>query len=438
MDVPYLSPSFPVGNFQDLLKFSKHFDYILEDLYYKLTKVPACKDFGGIFLFGDPVLLVLSPQFAKNILVKDFHHFTDRGIYYNELVDPLSANLFFISGLKWKRLREKFTPTFTTGKLKTLFFTIKKVGDELKDFLEPIALEKRNVDIKELMGRFMTDIIGSVAYGVETNSIKDSNSEFRAMGKTIMNFSKLKALKIVMASAFPEKARTLGIRWFDKRTSEYFMNVIRDTISHRKETQTKRQDFVQILMDLEESGYDKSGDPLTFLEIAAQAFIFFLAGFETSSTTLTFALYLLAESPDYQDEARKNVQEVLKKHNYRWSYEALMEMNFVGQIIEGSLGNLWNNPNFTIQSFSETLRMYPPVAQLHRTVVKDYQLPNGSYLPKGTGVFVPVLSFHRDSENFPDPMNFNPNRFNQESKSNIAPFSYLPFGEGMRNCIGMR
>jgi cytochrome P450 family 6 len=78
--------------------------------------------------------------------------------------------------------------------------------------------------------------------------------------------------------------------------------------------------------------------------------------------------------------------------------------------------------------------MYPPVATIHRRALSDYKLPNGSILPKGTGVVIPVLAIQRDPDYFPDPLQFDPDRFDGEQK----PFSYMPFGEGPRICIGMR
>lgn len=87
---------------------------------------------------------------------------------------------------------------------------------------------------------------------------------------------------------------------------------------------------------------------------------------------------------------------------------------------------------------SETLRMYPPVSDLHRWVSKDYRLPNGSILPKETAVIIPALAFSRDPDLFPNPMQFDPSRFSPTARAQRHPFSTLPFGEGNRICIGMR
>ncbi len=136
LNVPYLEPTFPFGNMREVLSTKLHFGYIAENLYKKLKHHG---DYCGIFFFREPVLLVLSPEFAKKIFIQDFHYFQDRGVYYNEKDDPLSANLFFMEGEKWRQLRAKISPTFTTGKLNQMFFTILMVERNLELFLEKLA-----------------------------------------------------------------------------------------------------------------------------------------------------------------------------------------------------------------------------------------------------------------------------------------------------------
>ena len=88
-----------------------------------------------------------------------------------------------------------------------------------------------------------------------------------------------------------------------------------------------------------------------------------------------------------------------------------------------------------MNSFLETLRKYPPVAMLNRICIKKYQVPGTDVIiEEGTPVLVSVLGLHRDPEYFPDPLEFDPDRFS--SDNNVVPYTYLPFGEGPRNCIG--
>lgn len=70
-------------------------------------------------------------------------------------------------------------------------------------------------------------------------------------------------------------------------------------------------------------------------EICAQSLLFFLAGFETSSTTMTFALYELAIHQDIQDKVRKEIEEVLAKYEGRVTYDSLSELKYLTQVIDG-------------------------------------------------------------------------------------------------------
>ncbi|XP_058449379.1 uncharacterized protein LOC131429329 [Malaya genurostris] len=429
-NVPYLEPRFPVGNVSETLQSKVHFAYIMKKLYDQLKHHG---DYVGIFFFRDPVLMVLSPEFAKTVLVKDFNYFIDRGVYSNEKDDPLSANLFFMEGHRWRKLRAKLTPTFTSGRLKAMFHTILSVGQQFDRYLGEYTKGRDEVEIKDLLARFTTDIIGTCAFGIDCNSLENPQSKFREMGRRMINFPKLKALKLFFAMMFRNAARKLGVRFNDEDVSEFFLAVVRETIEFREKNNVQRKDFMQLLIDLnnkgfidadsdghrEESGTDRL-EKLTFEEIAAQAFVFFFAGFETSATTMTCALYLLATHPEIQDKGRRCVIEVLSKHQGNFTYEALAEMNYIDCIIH------------------ETLRMYPPVATLHRITSKPYKLPNGSILPKGTGVLIPNLAFQHDPENFPEPLQFRPERFMEGEKEKHHHFSYLAFGEGPRICIGMR
>ena len=91
--------------------------------------------------------------------------------------------------------------------------------------------------------------------------------------------------------------------------------------------------------------------------------------------------------------------------------------------------------------FTETLRKYPILPFLDRKCSKDYELPavtgNGTVtLPAGTGVYIPVLGLHYDPTYFPEPEKFDPDRFTEDNKHSRPNYTYIPFGEGPRMCIG--
>ena len=91
--------------------------------------------------------------------------------------------------------------------------------------------------------------------------------------------------------------------------------------------------------------------------------------------------------------------------------------------------------------FTETQRKYPTFMFLDRITCSDYELPapngNGTItLPTGTGVYIPVFALHYDPTYFPEPEKFDPDRFTEENKHSRPNYTYMPFGEGPRMCLG--
>lgn len=85
----------------------------------------------------------------------------------------------------------------------------------------------------------------------------------------------------------------------------------------------------------------------------------------------------------------------------------------------------------------ESLRLFPPANRFERIATKDYEY-EGIKIKKGQLVVVPVYPLHYDPDNFPNPEEFNPERFNEENKKTRDSAAFLPFGLGPRICIGMR
>lgn len=85
----------------------------------------------------------------------------------------------------------------------------------------------------------------------------------------------------------------------------------------------------------------------------------------------------------------------------------------------------------------ETMRMYPPATMISRRCVRDYKLPDSELtIPKGMLVFVSPIGVHYDSEYYENPEQFNPDNFTDEQRTKRHQYTYLPFGEGPRICIG--
>lgn len=198
-NVPYFEPKFIVGNTSGL-NVSRSLDEIVNEFYEKSKEHKLL----GIWSFVQPLLIVKDPALIKNVLVRDFQYFHDRGFPANEENDPLNAHLVFQSGAKWRNLRVKLSPTFTSGKMKMMYPTVAECGKELQSHLKQYAKKGEEVEINDILARFSTDVIGSVAFGIETNSLRNPDSEFRRYGKRIFKPSGLTIFIALFLFLFPK------------------------------------------------------------------------------------------------------------------------------------------------------------------------------------------------------------------------------------------
>lgn len=334
--VPYMEPKFPLGNAGGV-STKICFGEMMMNCYDELKgKGPV----GGIYLLTEPSVVILDVDLLRNVYVKDFQYFHDRGTYVNERDDPLSAHLFSLEGAQWRSLRAKLSPTFTSGKMKMMHSTLLMVADQFRDHLRDVSGGSvKEVEFRELLAQFSTDVIGNVAFGLECNSMKDPNSQFRNIGRKIVEPSTKQTLTDIFTTMFPKISRTLRIKSIKPEVTEFFFNMLGDTVKYREENNVQRNDFLSLLIQIKNEGKldgeETELGKLTFNELAAQVFLFFLAGFETSSGTMSFALYELALNQDLQQKAREEVMEVAQQHGGILNYEAAMELRFIDQIIHG-------------------------------------------------------------------------------------------------------
>lgn len=230
----------------------------------------------GLYFYLTPVVLAVDLDLIRNILIADFQHFQDRGLFYNERFDPLSANLLRIEHAKWKPLRSKLSPTFSTGKVKFMFKIMMTVADELVKCLSEFIKTEPDVEVYEWLGRFTTDIIGTCAFGIECNCLKDPDTTFRKMGKKASTLPKQSVIVEILLSSFKTFAKSIGVRVQYKDVSDFFLNIVQETIAHREKLNIERNDFMSLLIKLKNS--DKDAEKLTVNEIAAQIMDFFFAG----------------------------------------------------------------------------------------------------------------------------------------------------------------
>lgn len=329
--VPHDEPKFPFGNFKGFGKTCHQSEFIKS--IYDRHKSSGSK-FCGIYIFAKVGVILMDLDLIKTVLVKDFANFNERGLYYNEEDDPLSAHLFMVDGEKWKKLRTKLTPTFTSNKMKYMFSSVIEVGERFKNCLIDIVKQNDEVEVTDLMARFTTDVIGTCAFGIECNSLKDPNTEFRHYGSMILSKPTHHRLVSILLAEFRTFAQKLHIKYVRDDVSKFFMKVVRNTVEYREKNNVQRNDLMDILIKLKNQDTTDTDKILTLNEIAAQVFLFFLAGFETSSTTLSYCLYELALNPEIQSKARRMIQEAFERHK-NFTYEMMLDMPYIDQVLHG-------------------------------------------------------------------------------------------------------
>ncbi|KAJ6223022.1 hypothetical protein RDWZM_001567 [Blomia tropicalis] len=445
------SPSIPFGN---VLSFFRDGQVKIEkDWLQKYGKLY------GNYQMTAPILTVIEPELIKQVLVKDFHIFVNRDklLFDHEI---FNHNLFNSEDEQWRRIRSITSPTFTSGKLRGMQMLMDRCVDKLANYFDRIIDSPKNgcLNAKEVVTGFTIDVIASTSFATETNANGDLSSDniFVEHGTELMDF---KAWRILAFFALPIKVN----RWLDNSLGfsdwrfNFFVNLSRTIIHQRKNGKNKRNDLIQLLMDsfvyenqLKGNNYESltaSADhdmkeaenvpventnpssnntsdkrTLTENEIIAQCIIFFIAGFETTATTISNVFYYLAINPDIQDRLCEELQILNEMDvNSREYFDKVnSELPYLDAIIK------------------ETLRLNPPLTRLQRRVgIHGYKL-GGIPLDKDIEINIPTYALHHCEDFYPEPDRFNPERFMPENKHLLIPYTYLPFGGGPRNCVGMR
>ncbi len=159
------------------------------------------------------------------------------------------------------------------------------------------------------------------------------------------------------------------------------------------------------------------------LTLHFKCLLFFLAGFETSSTLLSFLGNELALNPDIQEKLCREIDETVERTSEKLTYESLNSLKYLDQVI------------------SECLRRWPPAMITDRVCNKEITfIVDGQTvtMKEGQHLWIPIYGLHMDPKYFENPSKFDPERYSEENVTKIVPGSYLPFGIGPRNCIGKK
>ncbi|XP_046443689.1 cytochrome P450 3A16-like [Daphnia pulex] len=386
------------------------------------------KKYGKIFGYFDgsnPSLWVTDPEFIKAIFVKDFDHFTNRRniTFESKVVRRMVSSA---RGQEWKDIRSSITPAFTTGKIKRMSVLIKNCADRMAIKFDNIATSQGKLDAKIQFSAFTMDVIARCAFGMTIDSLGEKDDPFMTKAKAIFNPPVNKTPLAVIPFIYPKLIPLLGERVFLTEGFQFFIRLLENLIKERKESEQKYKDFVEAatetITDYTKEVDGKSVPKWSSEEIneivIAQSVLFLLAGFDTTATTLTNIIFLLALNPEIQNRLHQEITNKLKISG-EVNHDILIDFPYIDQVI------------------NEVLRVYPPVPRVERECNKDVTY-NGIEIKKGTMITVPSFALHYDPDSYPDPETFNPDRWSADNKAERDPYTFLPFGMGPRNCVGMR
>uniref|UniRef100_A0A2A4JVD4 unspecific monooxygenase n=1 Tax=Heliothis virescens TaxID=7102 RepID=A0A2A4JVD4_HELVI len=391
----------------------------LNELYQQFKPAP----YVGIWVFWRPALVVNSPALARQILVKDADVFRNR-LLGSGKTDPMGAlNLFTVDDPLWSSIRRRLTTVFTASKLRGWQELYQSKVEDLVYRINA-DIEKGVVNnLRSLFADFSTDIIGESSFGVQCQATRNNSGPLREMTKEFEKYSTWRGMAWSSIFFLPDVVDIFRFSLWPKNTVEYFRRVFKLMVEERggydREMDGKR-DLLDALLKMKQDAI-KDNQDMDVDVLISNAMIFLQGGYDTSSAALTYAVYELAYSPECQQKLYEELAAAKESlGDKKFDAESLAQLPYLDAVLK------------------ESLRKYPIMGWMDRVALKSYKVDENLTIPANTVVYVNGMGMQMDPEYFPDPQEFQPERFLPENAANIVPYTYIPFGEGPRMCIGKR
>ncbi|KAF3660057.1 CytochromeA4 [Capsicum annuum] len=399
------------------------------------------KIYGATFLvwFGPtPRLAVADPDLIREI-------FTTKSEFYEKneahpLIRQLEGDgLLSLKGEKWAHHRKIITPTFHMENLKLL---IPGAASKVIEMLEKLTPNSKNgeieIEVSEWFQILTEDIVAQTAFG---HSYEQGKAIFRLQAQQMILASEAFQKVFIPGYRFLPTKRNIKSWKLDTEIKKSLMKVIQERTDNWEKNEIQENNGPKDLLGLmiqasikESSLLSSINNPIhqnssthnnnnnssmiTANDIAEECKTFFFAGEQTTSNLLTWTTVLLAMHPHWQDLARDEVIKVCGSSAIP-SKDDLVKLKMLSMIL------------------NESLRLYPPIVATIRRAKADVDL-GGCKIPLGTEVLIPILAIHHDQAIWGNDANeFNPSRFSEGvARAAKHPLAYVPFGLGVRQCIG--
>ncbi|RTJ58730.1 MULTISPECIES: cytochrome P450 [Campylobacter] len=373
----------------------------LDGLYERSYKMQT----GYVKMPNFDLYVINDTKEVKRMMVDEVREFP-KSAFLHELLSPLlGESIFTTNGEVWKKQRELLRPSFEMTRINKVF---NLMSEAVADMMDRFSKYPNHAVIE--VDEAMTFITADVIFRTIMSSKLDEEK-----GKKILNaFVTFQEQSVHTAMrrmfCFPKwLSYVLGDRKRAK-AGDVIRQVLSDIIKSRYDM-ADNAEFEDILGSLLLVVDADTNKRFSFEEILDQVAMLFLAGHETTASSLTWTLYLLSLYPKEQEKAYEEITQVLQGGAIEISH--LRQFKYLTNI------------------FKESLRLYPPVGFFAREAKKDTQVRD-KLIKKGSGVVIAPWLIHRHEEFWTNPHGFNPSRFEGEYKKD----AYLPFGVGERICIG--
>ncbi|EAJ1512314.1 cytochrome P450 [Campylobacter jejuni] len=373
----------------------------LDGLYERSYKMQT----GYVKMPNFDLYVINDTKEVKRMMVDEVREFP-KSAFLHELLSPLlGESIFTTNGEVWKKQRELLRPSFEMTRINKVF---NLMSEAVADMMDRFSKYPNHAVIE--VDEAMTFITADVIFRTIMSSKLDEEK-----GKKILNaFVTFQEQSVHTAMRrmfrFPKwLSYILGDRKRAK-AGDVIRQVLSDIIKPRYDMadNAEFEDILGSLLLVVDADTNKC---FSFEEILDQVAMLFLAGHETTASSLTWTLYLLSLYPKEQEKAYEEITQVLQGGAIEISH--LRQFKYLTNI------------------FKESLRLYPPVGFFAREAKKDTQVRD-KLIKKGSGVVIAPWLIHRHEEFWTNPHGFNPSRFEGEYKKD----AYLPFGVGERICIG--
>ncbi|KAL8153497.1 hypothetical protein V2J09_011257 [Rumex salicifolius] len=323
--------------------------------------------------------------------------------------------LSVIEGDDWVRHRHIITPAFSSSSLKVMTNSMVECTNKLVNQWKPLigSSKKMEIDIEQEISSLSGKIIAVTNFGLENERGNYVYTKLRATQDAL--FKHWRYLGVPFGKLLCMK-QTLEARKLGKEVDQLLLSIIS---ARRKVIGVEPQrDLLGILLEEADMNRNKYAKSLTTREIIDECKTFFFGGNETVALAMSWTLMLLALNPKWQQELREEIKQVVGDKEI--DYTILAGLKKMGWVMK------------------EVLRLYPSSPNAQRQAKTDIRAGK-TVIPKGTNMWIDVVSMHHDPSLWGDDVNdFKPERFQHDPIHGGCRLKtgYMPFGFGGRMCIG--